>query len=196
MPLGLASEEGGRGEPHKGRAPHSGEEVYLHGSEGSMLPDVWSFLGSWKSRFLIQSFHIFECWNFLERLKGFQGGSSGREPACHCRKRERHGFGLGWEDPCRRKWQPTPVFLPGEFHGQRSLAGCSPWDHKTEAAEHACRGAKNSGFDVFSYFQMLAIISHLKKQHGGYWKIRNSPCRSIHPQNGLSPRALAESRRV
>ena len=30
----------------------------------------------------------------------------------------------------RRKWQPTPVFLPGEPHGQRSLAGYSPWTHK------------------------------------------------------------------
>ena len=29
----------------------------------------------------------------------------------------------------RRKWQPTPVFLPGESHGQRSLVGCSPWGH-------------------------------------------------------------------
>ena len=29
--------------------------------------------------------------------------------------------------PWRRKWHPTPVFLPGEFHGQRSLAGYSPW---------------------------------------------------------------------
>ena len=28
---------------------------------------------------------------------------------------------LGWEDPWRREWLPTPVFLPGEFHGQRSL---------------------------------------------------------------------------
>ena len=27
-------------------------------------------------------------------------------------------------------WQPTPIFLPREFHGQRSLAGYSPWDHK------------------------------------------------------------------
>ena len=27
----------------------------------------------------------------------------------------------------RRKWQPSPVFLPGESHGQRSLVGCSPW---------------------------------------------------------------------
>ena len=29
--------------------------------------------------------------------------------------------------PCRKKWQPTPVFLPGESHGQRSLEGYSPW---------------------------------------------------------------------
>ena len=32
--------------------------------------------------------------------------------------------------PLRRKWQPTPVFLPGEFHGKRSLLGYSPWGHK------------------------------------------------------------------
>ena len=32
--------------------------------------------------------------------------------------------------PCRRERLPTPVFLPGEFHGQRSLAGCSPWGRK------------------------------------------------------------------
>ena len=30
----------------------------------------------------------------------------------------------------RREWQSTPVFLPGEFHGQRSLAGYSPWGRK------------------------------------------------------------------
>ena len=29
----------------------------------------------------------------------------------------------------RRKWQPTPVFLPGESHQRRSLVGCSPWGH-------------------------------------------------------------------
>ena len=37
---------------------------------------------------------------------------------------------LGWEDPWRKAWQPTPVFLPGESHGQRSLVGCSPWGRK------------------------------------------------------------------
>ena len=32
--------------------------------------------------------------------------------------------------PWRRKWQPTPVFLPGKSQGQRSLVGYSPWGHK------------------------------------------------------------------
>ena len=37
---------------------------------------------------------------------------------------------LGLEDPWRREWQPTLVFLPGELHGWRSLEGYSPWGHK------------------------------------------------------------------
>jgi len=37
---------------------------------------------------------------------------------------------LGWEDPRKRAWQPTPVFLPGESHGQRSLGGYCPWGPK------------------------------------------------------------------
>ena len=44
--------------------------------------------------------------------------------------------------PWRRTWQPTPVFLPGESHGQRSPAGYSPWSHKeldtTEVTEYTC----------------------------------------------------------
>ena len=42
--------------------------------------------------------------------------------------------------PCRREWLPTPVFLPGKSHGQRSLVGCNPWRHKeldtTEGLTH------------------------------------------------------------
>ena len=34
--------------------------------------------------------------------------------------------------PRRRKWQPTPVFLPGESHEQRILAGYSPWGFKSQ----------------------------------------------------------------
>ena len=55
---------------------------------------------------------------------GFPGGTSGKEPICHCRRHKRHGFDA-WvgKIPWRRAWQTTPVFLPGKFHGQRSLAG-------------------------------------------------------------------------
>ena len=39
---------------------------------------------------------------------------------------------LGREESWKRKWQPTPVFLPRESHGQRSLAGYSPWGPKDQ----------------------------------------------------------------
>ena len=61
----------------------------------------------------------------------FPGGAIGQQPACQCTRLKTHMF-----DPCvgkipwRRAWQPTPVFLPGEFHRQRSLAGYSPLDCK------------------------------------------------------------------
>ena len=47
------------------------------------------------------------------------------------RRRKRHRFSpcVG-KLPCRRKWPPTLIFLPGAFHGQRSLAGYSPWRRK------------------------------------------------------------------
>ena len=45
---------------------------------------------------------------------------------------------LGWEDPLEKEWQPTPVFLPGKSHGERSLVGYSPWGLKElEMTEHA-----------------------------------------------------------
>ena len=58
---------------------------------------------------------------------GFPGGISGEEPACQCRKHKRHGLDP-WvgKIPWRRKWQPTPVLVPGESRSQRSLAGYSP----------------------------------------------------------------------
>ena len=56
---------------------------------------------------------------------------SSKESACQCRRHRRRGF-----DPWvrkisqKRKWQLTPVFLPEESHGQRSLVGYSPWSQK------------------------------------------------------------------
>ena len=46
-------------------------------------------------------------------------------------KRPRFDSWMG-KTPWKRKWQPTSVFLPGESHGQRSLAGYNPWDHKSQ----------------------------------------------------------------
>ena len=40
--------------------------------------------------------------------------------------RPRYNPGVG-KISWRREWLPTPIFLPGEFHGQRSLVDCSPW---------------------------------------------------------------------
>ena len=67
------------------------------------------------------------------------GGASGKEPTWQCRRHKRHGF-APWvrKMPWRRAWQPTPVFLPGEFHGQRILEGFSPQGHK-DWSDFACR---------------------------------------------------------
>ena len=62
------------------------------------------------------------------------GGSESKETV-QCR---RPGFD-SWvgKIPWSRKWQPIPVFLTGEFHGQRSLAGYSLWGHKeVDTTEH------------------------------------------------------------
>ena len=42
----------------------------------------------------------------------------------------------------RRKWQPSPVFLPGKFHGQRSLVGYSLWGHKRVRHDWATSNSK------------------------------------------------------
>ena len=62
---------------------------------------------------------------------GFPGGTDDKEPACQGRRCKRRGFDP-WvrKIPWRRVRQPTPVFLPQEFYGQRNLAGCSPWGLK------------------------------------------------------------------
>ena len=60
--------------------------------------------------------------------RGLPWWLSGKESACQ-RRRRRFDPWVG-KIPWRRKWQPTPVFSPGESHGLRSLKGYSPWGHK------------------------------------------------------------------
>ena len=56
---------------------------------------------------------------------------SGKESACQFWRQRRRVFNP-WvgKIPWRRKWQTNAIFLPGKFHGQRSLAGYNPWSHK------------------------------------------------------------------
>ena len=63
--------------------------------------------------------------------EGLPRWHSGKESACQCRRPKKCRFDP-WvrKIPWRRKWKPTPVFLPGKFHGQRSLVGYSPWGCK------------------------------------------------------------------
>ena len=92
---------------------------------------------------------------------GFPGGASGKESTSQCRSR-RCGFDP-WvgKIPWSREWQATPVFLPGKFHGQRSLVGYSPWGRKevvrTERPDtdillwgYLYRQCTFSGGDIFS----------------------------------------------
>ena len=71
--------------------------------------------------------YIFVLLDFFQYLLSYLV-AQGKESACQCRRR--------WFDPWvrktpwRRKWQPTPVFLPGESHGQKILVDYSPQGRK------------------------------------------------------------------
>ena len=86
-------------------------------------------------------------------MKGdFPGGSDSEESACNAGDM---GSIPGWEDPQRRKQQPTPVFLSGESHGQRGLMGYSPGDGKesdtTESTEHTHTHTRSYGDVLMGY---------------------------------------------
>ena len=56
--------------------------------------------------------------------------------------------------PWKRKWQPTPVSLPGKSHGQRSMAGYSPWGHReSDTAEHSAPRTIRMNFSPRCHYQ-------------------------------------------
>ena len=65
----------------------------------------------------------------------------------------------------RREWQPTPVFLPEEFHGQRSLAGYSPWS------------GKDYYYLLFIYYLSIYIIYYLSTIYDSYYYLCPQPFR-------------------
>ena len=99
------------------------------------------FLDWWPKRLFIcfckncthaeHSGDLSKAWCFLRKLTliytlriwGLPGDSEGKESPCNAGN-------VGWEDLLETGMQPTPVFLPGESRGQRTLAGYSPWGRR------------------------------------------------------------------
>ena len=92
-------------------------------------------------------------------------------------------------DPCvgripwRRKWQPTPIFLPGKSHGQRSLAGYNPW--VTNRTELACTAPRPLHLCSQQYFVLIYSPSDTSLLH------------SLHPcRVNLSPSASSQDKNM
>ena len=76
-----------------------------------------------------------------------------------------------WNIPWRRVWEPTPVFLPGKSHGQRSLIGYSPWGHKRVGHDLV---TKQQQIFLFSY--QVASSADSEKGREGYERLVELIC--------------------
>ena len=123
---------------------------------------------------------------------------NGKESACQCR---RHGFSPWvWKIPWRRKWQPTPVFLPGEPHGQRSLVGYRPWGHKESDTTERLHNKTSDRYISYLMDVLHAIYTymyHFISNRGTQILSMNNDADSTHipdPQSLLSlQKSLKES---
>ena len=81
--------------------------------------------------FTYESIKLFVIYLSTHLSTGLSRGLSGTESCGQCRRHRRHKFDP-WvgKMPWRKARQPSPASLPGESHGQSSLAGCSPWGHR------------------------------------------------------------------
>ena len=111
-----------------------------------------------------------ECYvnlvNTAGQFEGLPGWHSGKESTCQCRRCRRGKFDP-WvrKTPWSRKWQPTPVFLPGESHGQRSPTGYSPTSW-TWLSYWAHRVWEN--WLQFGKFSLEGMMLKLKLQYFGH----------------------------
>ena len=115
-------------------------------------------------------------WRKVVKSFGPPRWHSGKGPACHCRRR---GFDT-WvrKVPWGRKWQPTPVFSPGKFHGQRSLVGYNPCGQKeTQLSDWATEPTYliflihiNTGRDKEFIWKSFSDIQHRNHIHKMFLK--------------------------
>ena len=130
-----------------------------------IIQEILVLFLSYDSHHFQNSHHFYFTWG--NGMSGLPWQLSGKKSACSsdCRRLRRHGFNP-WvrKIPWRRKWQPTPVFLPGESYRQRSLVGCNPGGHKeSDTTEHA---------HTYTYLHYLLIHFSMKKKSNspsGLW---------------------------
>ena len=98
-------------------------------------------------------------------------GTSGKESTCQCRRHKRCGFNP-WvrKIPWRMAWQPTPVSLPKESHGQRSLAGYSPWNCKEGKEWRTEKSLKKKKKENFKKYINCRIKLDIQNSVG--WNLR------------------------
>ena len=149
----------------------------------NLLCGQWSPPGGawgWKAGEVTERFYSYP------RKRGFPGGTSGKEATCQCRRHKRCRFDPWvWKIPWRRKWQPTPVFLPGESRGPGSLAGYSLWG----LSVHAHSTVGECGYLVIGMPWGRTLVSSspsaLKTEsHGGQ---DVEPCTNQGAQDAVSP---------
>ena len=102
-------------------------------------------------------FYVIADFNGLCSFWGASQVLSGKESTCQCRRYEFDPWVR--KIPWRRRWQPTPVFLPGESHGQRSLVGYSLWDHKESDVSYRLNNNMEIRGDSFTLSKGLDQIS-------------------------------------
>ena len=88
---------------------------------------VFQYFGRWIEKDIASIYmSVLTVFSLRALQSGFPGGTGGKEPTCQCRRQRRCRFNPWiWKIFWRRACQPTPVFLPGESHRQRRLAGYS-----------------------------------------------------------------------
>ena len=105
--------------------------------------------------FLLEAKQIFVCISFTHRLPWW---FHGKEPACNV-----FNPWVG-KIPWRRAWQPTPGFLPGEFHGQRSLLCHNLWSHKqSDTTEH-----RTYTHSLYAYSKKFGFIVRVYGEGNGF----------------------------
>ena len=107
-------------------------------------------------QFPIMSYHPVKLNSRASLVDQWLGGK--KKTTCQCRRR---GFN-SWirKIPWRRKWKPTPVFLPGKSEGQRSLVGCSPWGPKKVGHNLAIKTTTkfNSTTKIFQRSSLFSMV--------------------------------------